>query len=92
MEHCVLPAGQALVKYEHDFAGRVKYLPAAARRRGGGASPGAIVALERRIAAAAVLTTAHVRHRWYRNLRAVADKSGAIDRLPEQLVDTLMPL
>jgi TatD DNase family protein len=64
----------------------------ATRRRGGGAAPGAVSGLESRIVRLLGLSPPDLRLRWYRNLRAIAGRSGAIDRLPEHLLDVLLPL
>lgn len=63
-----------------------------ATRRHGCARPGDTVTLETRVSRLLDLPTDDLRLRWYRNLRAVAAASGAIDRLPEHLVDILVPL
>jgi TatD DNase family protein len=64
----------------------------ATRRRGGGEAPGAVAGLESRTGTILGITPEELRLRWYLNLRTIADRSGAIDRLPEHLVDILVPL
>lgn len=59
-------------------------------RRGGGAKPGDIHKLERRVAQLLDLPTETIRWSWYKNLRAIALASGAIERLPDQLADRLL--
>jgi TatD DNase family protein len=59
-------------------------------RRGGGAKPGDIHKLERRVAQFLDLPTESIRWSWYKNLRAIALASGAIERLPDQLADRLL--
>jgi TatD DNase family protein len=59
-------------------------------RRGGGAKPGDTRKLEIRIAQLLDLPTETIRWSWYRNLRAIALASGAIERLPDQLADRLL--
>lgn len=59
-------------------------------RRGGGRVPGDTSRLEQRIAAIQAEAAERVRWRWYRNLRALALASGAIDRFPDALADRLI--
>lgn len=59
-------------------------------RRGGGAKPGDTRKLEGRVAQLLDLPTETVRWSWFRNLRAIALASGAIERLPDQLADRLL--
>lgn len=63
----------------------------AARRRGGGRLPGDTTSLERRVARLLGISEHELRRRWFRNLRNASVASGAIDRLPEHLVDILIP-
>jgi TatD DNase family protein len=57
------------------------------KRRGGGSLPGDTASIERRIANMRGCTLDALRRRWYRNLRALAVASGALDRLPDELAD-----
>lgn len=59
-------------------------------RRGGGARPGDTDKLERRVAQLLDLPTETIRWSWYKNLRAIALASGAIERLPDHLADRLL--
>lgn len=59
-------------------------------RRGGGRVPGDTSRLEERIAKIHGEPAERVRWRWYRNLRALALASGAIDRLQGTLADRLI--
>jgi TatD DNase family protein len=63
--------------------------PATIRRRGG-TKPGDTRGLETRIAEMLGTSQEWVRWSWYRNLRAVALASGAIERLPDALADHLL--
>lgn len=62
--------------------------PASGHR--GGASPGDIGHLEVRLGHLFGLPADQLRRQWYRNLRSLAVASGAIERLPEQLADSLL--
>jgi TatD DNase family protein len=62
--------------------------PSTARR--GVRWPGDIYNLEMRIASLLGESMDQVRWRWYRNLRAVALASGALDRLPDSIADRLL--
>jgi TatD DNase family protein len=62
----------------------------ATRRRGGGKRPGDTTAVEDSLARLWNAPPDMVRRQFYRNLRDLADRSGAIDRLPEALVDKLL--
>jgi TatD DNase family protein len=59
-------------------------------RRGGGRLPGDVVNLRERIAKMHDLAPEDVAYRWRRNLLALATRSGALDRLPEAIADTLL--
>lgn len=61
-----------------------------AKRRGGGSRPGDTRLLEQRLARLWQVDEVEVRARLYRNLRAIASASGAIERLGEELADQLM--
>jgi TatD DNase family protein len=58
--------------------------------RGAGRQPGDTTSLEERLAAIWMTSAIEVRHRLYRNLKAIALDSGAIERLPERLQDFLL--
>jgi len=60
------------------------------RRHRGAARPGDVDALESRLSAMWGIDTAEVRARLFRNLRAIAASSGAIERLPETLANLLV--
>jgi TatD DNase family protein len=62
--------------------------PATSRR--GVRRPGDLSRLEARLADLHGETLEETRRRWYRNLRALALASGAIERLPEYLADRLL--
>ncbi len=62
--------------------------PATLRR--GVARPGDVSRIEKRLATLGSESIAEVRWRWYRNLRALAVASGAIERLPDSLADRLL--
>jgi TatD DNase family protein len=64
----------------------------ATARRGGGRRPGDVASLEHLVAGLTQRTPSVLRRQWYRNLRAVAMGSGAIERMPATLVTTLMSL
>jgi len=59
-------------------------------RRGGGRLPGDVVNLAERIAKMHDLAPEDVAYRWRRNLLALATRSGALDRLPETIADSLL--
>ncbi|MGH8994434.1 MAG: TatD family hydrolase [Acidimicrobiales bacterium] len=59
-------------------------------RRGGGTKPGDTRRLETRVGQLLDLPAETIRWSWYRNLRAIALASGAIERLPDQLADRLL--
>jgi TatD DNase family protein len=60
------------------------------KKRGGGGLPGDTMLLERRVARLHGLSEQALRGRWFRTLRDVSHASGAIDRLPENVVDLLL--
>jgi TatD DNase family protein len=62
----------------------------ATKRLGGGDRPGDTSAVERKLAGLWNMPRDTVRRQFYRNLRDIADRSGAIDRLPSSLVDHLL--
>jgi TatD DNase family protein len=62
----------------------------ATRKRGGGDRPGDIDAIEALLAQAWRAPVTDVRRQVYRNLRDLSSRSGAIDRLPDGLVDDLL--
>jgi TatD DNase family protein len=59
-------------------------------KRGGGSLPGDIAMIERRLATLWSLPSEEVRRLFYHNLRDIAVRSGAIERLPEVLTDLLL--
>lgn len=65
--------------------------PATRRRRGGG-RPGDTTTVEDNLARLWNTPRALVRRQFYRNLRDLADRSGAIDRLPVPVVDRLIAI
>ena len=75
----VLPRDRVLP--ETDF-------PAAGRRAG--SRPGDTAALEARLATLWDMPVGEVRRQLYRNLRDVASRTGAIERLPETVADMLL--
>lgn len=62
--------------------------PSAGRRAGN--RPGDTAALEARLAALWGVSVHAVRRQFYRNLRNLASRTGAIERLPETLADMLL--
>jgi TatD DNase family protein len=62
----------------------------ASRRRGGGNFPGDTEHLEVLLGQSWGMPPEDVRRQLYRNLRDIAAASGAIERLPDSLADTLM--
>ena len=61
-----------------------------ARGRGGGERPGDTTAAEGMLSSLWSKPEAEVRRMVYRNLREIATKTGAIERLPERLADLLL--
>lgn len=59
-------------------------------RRGGGSQPGDTARAEQRLAQLWGVGAYEVRAQCYRNLRDIANRSGAIERLPEDLADMLL--
>lgn len=62
----------------------------ATKRRGGGDRPGDTTAVEGKLARLWNTPRDTVRRQFYRNFRDIADRSGAIDRLPSSLVGHLL--
>ncbi len=62
----------------------------ATSRRGGGRRPGDTSGLRQRVAGLLGTGEEDIHRRWYRNLRALAIASGALDRLPAGLADRLV--
>jgi TatD DNase family protein len=61
-----------------------------ARAKGAVSRPGDMSALENRLAALWGETPATTRMRFFQNLKDLAVRSGALDRFPERLADTLI--
>lgn len=59
-------------------------------RRGGGKLPGDTTSLETRLASLWSASAEDVRRQFYRNLRDITSRTGAVERLPETLADMLL--